>query len=109
MGWQEMVQSTLVSGGLGAGLGVVGTALVQMFGNKAESRAKAADLITDAAGGLATTAAEMVARLDKDNQQLREAVLLLTDVLDELMPQLDADPEVLAKLRRAKRAARMAV
>ena len=109
MAWENVIQSTLVSGGLGAGLGVIGTALVQLFGGKAESRAKAADIITDAAGGLASTAAKMVIRLDKDNAQLRQAVLLLTDVLDEVIPQLDAPPEILDKLQQAKHAAQQAV
>jgi len=92
----------LVTGGLGATIGSVVTAVVQVTGKRSESKAAAADLVTNAAG-------RMVDRLDKQNSELREAVLLLTDVLDEVMPHLDAPPEVMEKLRKAKRVAQRAV
>lgn len=94
--------AALASGGLGAAIGGVLTAIVQAVSRKGESRATAADLVTKAAGTL-------VDRLDRENKQLREAVLLLTDVLDEVLDEIQAPPEAIAKLREAKRAAQQAV
>lgn len=94
--------SVLVSGGLGAAVGGVLTSIIQSISRRDESRATAADLVTKAAGSL-------VARLDKENRALREAVLLLTDVLDDVLPSLQATPEAIQKLKAAKRAAELAV
>ena len=54
-------------------------------------------------------AGSLVERLDRENKQLREAILLLTDVLDEVLGEIQAPPEVISKLRAAKRAAERAV
>ena len=94
--------SSLISGGIGAGVTAIVVALIQQVGRRGESRAQAADLITHAA-------TEMVDRLSVDNRELRTAVLLLTDVLDYALPHIDAPPEVLSKLRDAKRAAQKAI
>jgi hypothetical protein len=94
--------AALASGSLGAALGGVITGIIQALSHKAESRATAADLVTKAAGS-------MVERYDKENKQLRQAVLLLTDVLDEVLPLIEAPPEAMSKLRAAKRAAELAV
>ena len=91
-----------ITGGIGAAVGAVTAATVQVLGKRGESRAHAADLVTNAAG-------RMVDRLDSDNASLREAILLLTAVLDEVLPMLDAPEEVIEKLRRAKRAAQRAI
>ena len=96
------VFGVLLSGGLGATIGGILTAAISVFGRRGESRATAAELVTRAAG-------EMVDRLRSENKSLREAVLLLTDVLDEVLPQLDAPPDVIAKLKKAKRAAQRVV
>ena len=94
--------TTILTGGLGATIGSVITAVVQVLSHRGESRATAADLVTKAAGTL-------VDRLDRENKQLREAVLLLTDVLDEVLPQLQAPADVVAKLKAAKLAAQRSV
>lgn len=93
---------SLITGGMGAALGGVITAALQVMSRHGESRATAAAIVTKAAGGL-------VERFEHENKELREAVLLLTDVLDEIIPQLQAPPEVLAKLKAAKLAAQRAV
>lgn len=92
-GWVSVLAASGVVGTVGGVL----TAAVQLFGKRSESKAAAADLVTSAAG-------RMVERLELENQQLREAVLLLTDVLDEVMPLLDAPPDALLRLRQARRA-----
>ena len=93
---------TLVTGGLGATVGGLLTAVLQVMSRRGESRATAADLVTRAAGSL-------VERLDRENKQLREAVLLLTDVLDEVLPLVQAPPAIMEKLRSAKRTAQRSV
>lgn len=98
----NQVVPSLISGGLGATIAAVAVAVIQTWGKRSEARAHAADLITHAA-------TEMIDRLQRDNKELREAVLLLTDVLDMSLPLIDAPPEVLDKLKEAKRAAERAV
>lgn len=97
-GWVD----SLITGGVGAALGGIITAIVQVISTHGESRANAAAIVTKAAGS-------MVERLDQENKQLREAVLLLTDVLDEIIPVIQAPPEALEKLKEAKKAAQRAV
>lgn len=97
-GWVD----SLITGGVGAAIGGIVTAIVQVLSTHGESRANAAAIVTKAAGS-------MVDRLDQENKQLREAVLLLTDVLDEIIPVIQAPPEALEKLKEAKKAAQRAV
>jgi hypothetical protein len=94
--------TSLITGGLGATLGGVLTAALQVVSKRGESRATAAELVTRAAG-------QMVDRLDRENKQLREAILLLTDVLDEVLPGLSAPEDAIRKLKAAKMAAQKAV
>jgi len=93
---------TLVTGGLGATIGGIVTAGIQVMSRRGESKAVAADLVTKAA-------VSMVDRLDRENKALREAILLLTDVLDEVLPQLQAPDDAVATLKAAKLAAQRAV
>lgn len=94
--------TTLLTGGLGATLGGVITAVIQTFSKRGESRAAAADLVSKAAGSI-------VARLDAENKALREALLLLIEVLDEVTPALHTQPDVTTKLAAARRAAERAI
>ena len=94
--------ASLITGGIGAALGGIATAIIQVMSSRGESRANAAAIVTKAAGS-------MVDRLDRENKQLREAILLLTDVLDDIMPVIEAPDDVLHKLKAAKLAAQKAV
>ena len=96
------ILSTLAAGGLGATIGGIATAIIQVMSHRNESKATAADLITKAAGTL-------VERFDAENKALRKAVLLLIEVLDEVTPVLDGAPDVAHKLHAAKIAAQRAV
>lgn len=106
--WDAIVPA-IVSGGLGAGLAAIATALIQTWGRRAESRATAADLITDAAGALAARQGETILRLETRVARQARAIAALTAVLDEMLPQVPlSDPER-ARLRKAIMAAKMAV
>ncbi len=110
------VLATLITGGLAAALGGVFTAVLQAVSRHGESKASAADLVTKAAGAMvdrleqeAKEARAELKELTRENKTLRDVVVLLTEVLDEVIPQLDAPQEALVKLRAAKRAAQRAV
>lgn len=96
------VLSTLVTGGLGATLGGVLTAVVQAVSKRGEGKATAAELVTRAAG-------VMVDRIEAENRGLRQAILLLLDVIDEVSPQLSTTPQAVEKLHAARRAAERAI
>ena len=96
------IVSGLLTGGVGATIGSIVTAAIQVVGKRSESRAAAADLVTRAAG-------TMIDRLDRENHELREAILLLTDVLDEVLPTIKAPPDAIGKLREARKALQRAI
>lgn len=106
--WEQVIPA-LISGGFGAGLATVVTALVQTLGKKAESRANAADLITDAAGNLAARQAETIARLEARVERQAKAISALTAVLDEMLPSLPMDAPARQRLHKAVMAAKVAV
>lgn len=90
----------LVTGGVGATIGGIITAVIQVLSHRGESRATAADLVTKAAG-------TMVERLDRENRSMRKAILLLTEVLDEMIDDLDMPDTQKEKLRKANAAAKL--
>ncbi len=96
------IDPSLVTGGFAAGFGAIVMAVVQTWGKKSESRANAADLVTNAAG-------RMIDRLDKENAELRTAFLMLTDILDEIIDDMSADDPTKARLRKANLAAKKAL
>jgi len=108
MHWEGVVPA-VVSAGLGAGGATLLAAIVQVVGRKSESRASAANLITGAASSLAQQQSDTITRLEKRVDRQAKAILSLTEVLEELLPQLKLGPTEQAKLRKAVAAARMAV
>lgn len=99
----------LITGGLGAALGTIATAVVQILGHKSESRASAADLVTHAAGGLAEQQDKVIDRLTQENQRMRESVWLLSDVIDELIANVELTDAERSKLTAAVRTAKATV
>lgn len=95
--------------GLGAGLGSIGAAIVSSRSGKGEARAHAADMISNAASVLADQQSETIERLVTQNDRMRKAIILLTDVMDDLLPQLALPKTELAKLKKATNAAKLAV
>lgn len=103
------IVSALVSGGVGVSMGAIGTAVVQSVSGKSESRAHAADMVADAAGNLADRLSKLNEKLDGENRQMRTAILLLTDVVDQILPLVNAPPQTVAQLKKVNNAAKMAV
>lgn len=103
------VVTALVTGGAGVSLGAIGTAVVQAFSGKNQNRAQAADLVADAAGNLADRLSKLNEKLDGENRQLRNAILLLTDQVDTVLPFVTAPPNTIATLKKANNSAKLAV
>lgn len=99
--------TTLVTGGVGATLGGIATALVQVVSKKGETRARAADIVADAAGGLADRLNHLNEGLEVENRQLRQTMRLLTAAVDEVLHEIES-PSVL-KLRKANNAAKLSL
>lgn len=91
MGETVNLASALITGGVGAALGSIGTALIQSFSKRGESRAVAADRIADAAGNLADRLDKMNTHLEEENTVMRHAIIALADVMDEMIPLLPAE------------------
>lgn len=95
----------LITGGLGATIGSVFTAVIQIMSKKGESRATAADIVTGASE-------RIIVRLENENRSMRHAIVLLTEVNDEIVSELrelGAQDGVISKLKQANRAAKMAL
>jgi seryl-tRNA synthetase len=97
----------LVTGGVGAAVGGVGTALIQSVSHKGESRAAAADLLTNAAGNLADRLDRMNHHLSEENAQMRAALVALTEAVEELLPAVD-DEQTRRRVQKAISSARRA-
>ena len=97
----------LLTGGLGAAIGGVGTAVVQTVSSRGISRAEAADRVTNAAGNLADRLDKDIARQDAEIARMREALALLTEAVEDLL----AEPGEAAKkkARQAVMKARIAL
>ena len=77
---------------------------------RGESRAHAAELLSNAAGGLADRLSTLNEKLDKDNRELREAVGSLIEVIDLLLPYMkDAPPGVISRAEKMSQHARRAI
>lgn len=101
--------SSLIVGGLGISIGAIGTAIIQSITGKSETRAHAADMVADAAGNLADRLSKLNDKLDGENRQMRTAILLLTDQVDDCLPFITATPDMIAKLKKANNSAKLAV
>lgn len=101
--------SALAYAGVGAGVGSIGAAIVSTHASKGESRAHAANLISEAAAGLAERQVEIIDRITQQNERMRQAIILLSDVLDELLPQLPLGKADMTKLKKATNAAKAAL
>lgn len=110
------VLNGLLTGGAGAVVGSIAVAVINTRSKKGESRATAADLVTNAAGGLIDRLEKTNDRLDGENKHLRAAILSLTDAVDDCLTCAaapDPDPDMVQrvrdKLREANREAKLVV
>ena len=101
--------TALAYAGVGAGVGSIGAAIVSTRAGRGESRAHAANLISEAAAGLAERQVEIIDRISGQNEKMRQAIILLSDVLDDLLPQLPLAKTDLTKLKKATNAAKSAL
>jgi hypothetical protein len=102
--------AALAAGGLGLGtlLGTVVGKMIEGFTSRRKVEAEAAEVITDAAGTLVNNLQLLNRQLDAQLYQMRVAVLLLTEVVDQIAPLVNASQEVVDKLKSANRAAKLA-
>ena len=104
------VTEVLVAGGLGSAFGSIVTAIVQVRGKKGESRASAADLIAEAAGGFVDRVTKANEKLEAENAQLREALVRLADAVDMVTDEIVGKAHPAYKsMRSATSAARLAI
>lgn len=82
------VVPALVTGGLGATIGSIGTAVVQSMSSRGESRAIAADRVTNAAGNLADRLDKFNSKLEQENRRLRLAVSSLCEAIEDIIPTI---------------------
>lgn len=101
------MMAALITGGLGATVGTVLTAVIQLVSKRGESRAVAADRVTNAAGNLADRLDKINADLEQENLHMREVMIALAEGVEELLP-LAEDEATKVKIRTAIRAARIA-
>ena len=99
------VVGALITGGLGATIGSIGTAVVQSMSSRGESKAIAADRVTNAAGNLADRLDKFNTRLERENAALRRALLSLCEAIEDIMPVVD-DAVVRSKVHDAVSEAR---
>lgn len=104
---------TILTGGLGAAIGGIGTAVIQSISSRGEARAVAADRVTNAAGNLADRLDKMNNKLEErlalredENRRMREAMVALTEAVEDLLP-IVPDPQRV-KVQKAIRTARLA-
>lgn len=99
--------TALITGGLGATVGGIGTAIVQAASHKGESRATAADLVSNAAGNLADRLDKLNAKLETENRQMRKAMVSLTEAIEEMLPVV-TDEATQRRVQKAINQARVA-
>lgn len=97
----------LLTGGLGAAIGGIGTAVVQTVSSRGISRAEAADRVTAAAGNLADRLDRDIARQDAEIARMREALALLTEAVEDLL--VEPGEAARKKARQAIMKARIAL
>lgn len=97
----------LITGGLGAAIGSIGTAVVQTISKKGESRAIAAEQVTNAAGNLADRLDKLNTKLEKENIQMRKALISLCEAVEDILYAVE-DEAVKNKVQSAVNQARIA-
>jgi hypothetical protein len=66
-------------------------------------------LIAEAAGNMTDRMSRLNEQLDARNRQMRTAIMLLTDAVDQILPFIDTSPQVVQQLKKANNAAKTAI
>lgn len=109
MTWWGDAAGALAYAGVGAAVGSIGAAAITAHSSKGESRAHAADLISNAAGELADHQAAAINRLELRLDRMAQALTALTAVDDELLDHVTMPEHERAKLQKAVREAKLAI
>lgn len=109
MTWWGDAAGALAYAGVGAAVGSIGAAAITAHSSKGESRAHAADLISNAAGELADHQAAAIERLEKRLDRIVAALQMLTTVDEELLEQVPMPVSERTKLQKAVNAAKQAI
>ena len=109
MSWWGDAAGALAYAGVGAAVGSVGAAAITAHSTKGESRAHAADLISNAAGELADHQAAAIERLEHRLDRMAQALVMLTTVDEELLEQVPMPTAEREKLQKAVNAAKLAI
>jgi hypothetical protein len=91
----------VIAGGGGTLIGSIIMTVIQTLGGRGRERADAADKTVSAAD-------RIMDRLQTENLRMREAIVLLTEVLDDVIDDLDVPAAAKVKLRAANRQAKLA-
>ena len=103
----DSLVNAVLTGGVFTALGAIGAALVNAFNGRPESRARAADLIAGAAGGLVDRLGQANGRLETENRNLREVVTVLVDTVTLLLDHaIDVPSPVVASAHESLSIAR---
>lgn len=96
--------------GIGAGLGTVGASFIAARSGRGESRAHAAEILSNAAGCLADRLSKLNEELDQDNRELREVLFSMIEVIDMLIPYIkDAPEDIRTKAEKISKHAKQAL
>ena len=80
----DTVAGWVMAGGGGTLIGSIIMGLLQTFGNRGKDRADAADVNI-------ATATKLMDRLQRENQQMREALVLTLDAIEAIVCHLEDD------------------
>jgi hypothetical protein len=92
----------------GAVGGTAITSVVNHFSNRTVNKAQASELITDAAQTVTRQFAELNRELGTQVTLMRSAILLLTEIVDQIAPLVEAPEDVVFQLKQANQLAKLA-
>lgn len=103
--------SALAYAGVGTAMGTLGASIIAARSSRGEQRAHAAELLSNAAGGLADRLSKLNERLDRDNRELREALSGVIEMMELLLPYIakDAPDETLRQAEKITKQAKRAL
>lgn len=91
----DTVAGWVMAGGGGTLIGSIIMGLLQTLGNRGKDRADAADVNI-------ATATKLMDRLQRENQQMREALVLTLDAIEAIVCHLEDDSPAYVKAREAR-------